>query len=121
MRKSFEYLYTIQASDCLEVEDVGNTCIHILNDIGHEWYMIIETELGETRVKTFGPFHVDMNNYFNHGFNFNYTVMDYKESRICNLIDNFINDSKKLITQAFVCESDEAYDKLCSLNLKEMR
>ena len=121
MHKSFEYLYTIQASDCLEVEDIGNTCIHILNDVGHEWYMIIDTELGQTRIKTFGPFHVDIENYFNHGFNYNYSSLDYNESRICNQIDKFINDGKKMITQASVCDAEEAYAKLCSLDFREMR
>lgn len=121
MHKDFEYLYTIQAQDTLEVEDVGNTCIHVLNDIGHEWYMVIDTELGETRIKTFGPFNVDIDKYFSYGFNFNYTSMDYKESRICNMIDKFINDNKKLITQAMICDPEEAYEKLYSLNFKEMR
>ena len=121
MRKSFDYLYLLQAQNSLEVEDIGNTCIHILNDAGYEWYMIISTELGETQIKTFGPFHVDMPNYFNRGFNYNYTCIEYKESRISNMIDNFINDGKKLISQAIVCEKEEAYEKLSKINFKEMR
>lgn len=121
MRKSFDYLYTIQAEDSLEIEDIGNVCIHILNDIGYEWYMDISTELGETYIKTFGPFNVDITDKFSHGFNFNYMYIDYSESRICTQIDRFINDSKKLISQAMTCDSEEAYEKLFNTNLKEMR
>ena len=121
MIKKFEYLYTIKAEDSLELEDIGNTSIHILNDIGYEWYMIIATELGKTQVKTFGPFHVDIKNYFDKGFNFNLSSFDYKESKICTLIDNFLNDPKKNISQAFECEANEAYDKLYAINFKEMR
>lgn len=121
MNKSFNYLYAVVAQDSLEVEDIGNTCIHVLNDAGYEWYLIIETELGETRVKTFGPFNVDRPDWFVRGFNYNYSFMDYRESRINNIIDNFLNDSKKMITQALVCESKEAYDKLSKIDFKEMR
>ena len=121
MNKKFEYLYELKPQEELEIDDIGNCCIHVLNDIGYEWYMIIETDLGESYIKTFGPFHVDMSNYFGNGFNFNFIKRNYKESVLCNMIDNFINDPKKLITQALVCEKDEAYEKLCLLNFREMR
>lgn len=121
MIKKFEYLYTVTAQDSLELDDIGNTCIHILNDLGYEWYMIITTELGDTDIKTFGPFHVDMTNYFNNGFNFNLSRISYKESKICSIIDNFLNDPKKNISQAFECTKEEAYEKLCAINFKEMR
>lgn len=120
MNKSFDYIYTVQAEDSLEIEDIGNTCIHILNAMGYEWFMIIKTDLGDTLVKTFGPFHVDLNDYFK-GFNFNFSKFDYKESRICTIIDNFINDPKKNIIQAMECDPEEAYNKLYSINFKEMR
>lgn len=121
MNKSFEYLYELVPQDCLEIEDIGNTCIHILNDLGYEWYMIIETELGDCCTKTFGPFHADIKDYFNWGFKFEFSSFDYKESQLCSRIDKFINDPKKSITQALVCESKEAYQKLSAINFKEMR
>lgn len=121
MHKTIDYLYQLQAQDSLDIEDIGNTCIHILNDAGYEWYLIIETELGETRLKNFGPFCIDKPDWFIRGFNYNYFVIDYKEQRIISIIDNFINDNKKLITQAFTCEYEEAYEKLSKINFKEMR
>lgn len=121
MNKGFDYLYQYVAQDTLEVDDIGNTCIHVLNDLGYEWYMTIKTELGRSVMKTFGPFHVDGNDSFSWGFRFECSSFDYKESQICGRIDKFINDPKKSITQAMICEEDEAYDKLCGLNFKEMR
>lgn len=121
MNKSFEYLYTVKANDSIDVEDIGNTCIHVLNDSGYEWYMIIESELGYTYTKTFGPFHVDMPNYFSDGYSFYFSKSDYKESRICGAIDRFINDPKKCISQAMVCDKEEAYEKLHTIIYEEMR
>ena len=120
MTKVFDYFYTIQANNELEVEDIGNTCIKVLNNHGYIWYLIVNTKLGETQIKTFGPIDSVKENNFNNGFNFNFTTFDYKESKIITFIDKFINDSKKLISQALVCEVEEAYEQLTKLNLKEM-
>lgn len=121
MNKSFEYLYTVKANDALDIDDIGNVCVHVLNDAGYEWYLIIETEMGRTYTKTFGPFHVDMPNCFSEGFSFYFSKSDYKESRICGMIDKFLNDPKKCISQAFVCDPVEAYDKLNEIVYEEMR
>jgi len=121
MNKRFDYLYEMVAQDCLEVEDIGNTCIHILNDLGYEWYMIIETELGDCCTKIFGPFHCDIKDHFTRGFKYEFSSFDYKESQLCNLIDKFINDPRKMITQAIICDKEEAYEKLVNTNFREMR
>lgn len=121
MIKKFEYLYELKPQEELEINDIGNCCIHVLNAIGYEWYLIIETEMGKCSMKTFGPFHVDIPNYFDNGFNFNFMKREYKESIICNKIDDFINDGKKAIIQAILCDKEEAYEKLRNLNFKEMR
>lgn len=121
MHKSFDYLYQLVAQDSLEINNIGNTCIHMFNDLGYEWYMIIETDLGECSIKAFGPLHVDKENYFNMGFKFECFHFDYKESIICNRIDKFLNDPKKSITQAVVCDREEAYSKLQKINFEEMR
>lgn len=120
MRKSFEYLYTVKAEDNLDIEDIGNTCIACYNDLGYVWFLIIETTLGRTEIKQFGPFHVDFD-IFSYGFNFNYQVMDYKESKICNIIDKFLNDNHKVITQAEIFDKQVAYQKLKQINFEEMR
>ena len=123
MRKTFEYLYTIRAEDTIEIEDIGQCCIQAFNDLGYYWYLIIETELGRSTVKYMGPFHADddlMNN-FNKGFRFDYSITDYKESRLSNVIDTFINDPKKNISQVLLVDNEAAFDDLSKINFKEMR
>lgn len=121
MNKSFDYLYQLKAQDSLEVEDIGNTCIHIFNDIGYEWFLIIETELGDSYIKIFGPFNVDIDNYFGYGFMFNFQKKIYNEKTLSGIIDKFLNDPNKNITQAFECDKEEAYEKLLNIEFKEMR
>ena len=124
MRKTFEYLYTMKAQDTIEIEDIGNCCIKVFNDMGYYWYLIITTELGDCFIKTFGPFHLDerlANKLFIHGFNFNYSKCDYKESRLIKIIDSFINDPKKDISQVLEIDPEEAYEDLLQIDLKEMR
>jgi len=121
MTKTFEYLYTVKAEDSIKIKDIGNCCIRVFNDIGYYWNLIINTELGDCFVKTFGPFNVDIPNYFIHGFNFNFYRTEYKETRLANIIDSFINDTKKNISQVVEITPEEAYNDLLNINFKEMR
>ena len=77
MKETFEYLYTVKAEDSIEVEDVGNCCLKVLNDTGYEWFLVIDTKLGDCFVKTFGPFNVDIENHFIHGFKFDFSKIEY--------------------------------------------
>lgn len=120
MKETFEYLYTIKAEDSIEVEDVGNCCLKVLNDTGYEWFLIIDTKLGDCFIRTFGPFNVDIENHFIHGFKFDFSKIEYRESRLCNIIDKFINDPKKFVSQVFICEPEEAYELLEKINFREM-
>lgn len=121
MRKTFEYLYTVKAEDSIDVEDIGNCCLKVYNDSGYSWFLCVETGLGECCIKTFGPVREDIEDYFKNGFNFNLSFCEYKESRLSNIIDNFINDPKKFISQVFVIEKEEFKKELSKINLLEMR
>lgn len=121
MRKTFDYLYTVKAEDSIEIEDIGNCSIQVFNDLGYYWFLSIKTDLGDSYIKTLGPFHVDNIFKFSKGFNFNYTKFEYKESKLTNIIDNFINDPKKLISQVLIVEEDQIWNDISKINLKEMR
>lgn len=124
MTRNFDYLKTITevANANIEIESVGNCCIQALNDLGFEWFLIIKTELGWSYIQTFGPFNVEKPDYFTSGFNFNFYTLEYNEKKLCKIIDNFINDEKKIITQVLVdFDKEEAYNKLKNINLEEMR
>lgn len=124
MTRNFDYLKTrTEISNAnVEIESVGSCCIHALNDLGFEWFLIIKTELGWSYVQTMGPFNVEKPDYFTSGFSFNFYSLEYNEKKLCRIIDSFINDENKLITQVLV-DNDEsmAYNKLKAINLEKMR
>lgn len=42
-------------SNELNIENIGNFAICAKNEVGQEYYMIVQTEAGMTRVMTYGP------------------------------------------------------------------
>lgn len=120
MRKTFDYLYQENPLDSIEVEDIGNCVIQAFNDMGYEWYLIIETSLGDSYIQEFGPFFPDIENYFPKGFKYNFYKLQYKESKLSKIIENFINDPKKLITQVLCIEEEIAYKKLLGIDFRHI-
>lgn len=104
---NFSYLCTRTFEDSIEIEDIGNCCIDALNDSGDEYYLIIETELGGSTITECGPFMADMgpNTGF---FYFSHNYRPFKESSIKKVIDKFLNDERKEITQVFLTDKWDA-------------
>lgn len=112
----FEYLQRITIGAELEVEDIGQCCLRGRNDLGEEFYLVIRTDMGFTEQITYGlvvpdleilPFNVSMQ----------YSRYEYSQSRIERQIDRFLNDPKKLITQADVIEYEDIVEPIrTSLN-----
>jgi len=120
MKQTFEYALISSPLDEIEIEDIGQCHLKVVNDIDDEWYLSIQTILGNTYIKSFGPFNETINRFVK-GFKFEFYRIDYKESRIINIIDRFINDPKKQITYVEEITLLEIEDKLDSLILKEIR
>ena len=112
----FNYLKTETYMDSIDIDDTGNCILQVFNDDGREWILSIETKLGWSKIKTFGPFTIDSNQMDN---NFYYSVneFEYKEKKIYHIIDEFINNPKKQITQIFIIDEDTFNDKLSSIKL----
>jgi len=121
MKSNFDYLYKEMPTANVEIDDIGNCCIHAFNDDGFEWFLIITTILGDSFIYTFGPFHVEKEKYFPYGFNFSYRKVEYKEKVLYNIIDKFLNDNK-IISQVILEEDSQgAYNKLLGIDFKEMK
>ena len=82
-----------------------------LNDGGDEYFLIIETELGGSTITECGPFIADSGP--NPGF-FHYmrTYRPFKEQSIKKVIDKFLNDEKKEITQVFYTDKQDVKRKI---------
>lgn len=106
---TFEYLYKLTPQDSIDIEDMGNVIIQANNDDADEWYLSISTKLGWTTVKDYGPLTID-DDSLGYSFSFNYKRFEYSEQKIYKLIDFWLNDKKKNITQLRLITKQE-FDK----------
>ena len=116
----FEYLATKQYLDAIDIEDIGNVCLNALNDFGDEYFLSIQTRLGWTEVKEFGPCTVDSNISSNY-FNLLYIKYEYNENKIIKTIEKFINNDKRNITQIFFIDRKALLDRLKNVNYPDLR
>lgn len=112
----FKYLKTEAYMDSIDIDDIGNCFLQIYNDEGKEWLMSVKTKLGWTIVKTFGPFILDSNT-MDSNFSYFKKELEFKEKKLYNIIDDFINNPHKQITQIFIIDEDIFNDKLSSIKL----
>ena len=106
MEKTFEYFKELRANDSLTIDNVGDCCIKCFNDDGVVYYLMTKTEAGFTKVYQYGPLYASD---FTIGKFYNSSVqtIEYAEKTVSKLIDNFLNDKYKKITQAFECDEEE--------------
>ncbi len=112
----FKYLKTEAYMDSIDIDDIGNCFLQIYNDEGKEWLMSVKTKLGWTIVKTFGPFILDSNT-MDSNFSYFKKELEFKEKKLYNIIDDFINNPHKQITQIFIIDENTFNDKLSSIKL----
>lgn len=112
---TFEYLQDVKFMDSIDIEDIGNVQLEALNDLGDQWYLDIHTSLGYTKIVTIGPLMADSNNT-GFSFNFNYQYMEYNDKKLVVIIDKFINDVKKNISQLFFTSHDAIQTRLAALD-----
>lgn len=110
MQDTFEYVCVREALDTINVEDIGNVCLKAYNDWGQTWYLCINTELGDTYITQLGPI---IDDHICTGFfDFSKLKMPYSEKKLHTIIDKFLNDTKRSITQAFEITTEEFIDVL---------
>lgn len=102
---TFEYLQRIIVDAQLDVDNIGECVILGRNDLGEEFYLIIRTEMGWTEQINYGPVTPDID-ILPFNINLNYSRFEYNQSKLMRSIDKFLNDPKKMITQADVVEYD---------------
>lgn len=107
MTKKFEYLTRVVVENEIEVEDIAECSIVANNDINEKWIIIISTELGLTDIFEIGPISSDMSELPNY-FMSSYRRIEYSEYKISKIIDKFLNDASRGITQAQEIDKEEA-------------
>jgi hypothetical protein len=105
---TFEYLQRVVVDAELSVDDIGQCVILGRNDIGEENYLIIRTEMGWTEQIVVGPVCPDIE-ILPFNVSIYYTRFEFNQGKIERAIDKFLNDPKKMISQAEVTTFDAIY------------
>ena len=108
MKSNFNYSYTQQATGQLYVEDLGNCAIIANTDQGVEYYLIIKTELGTSLILEAGPYILD-SNMLAKSVNISFKRIEYNEGKLSSIIEKFLNNPYRNITQAREVDENEIY------------
>lgn len=110
----FDYLQRVTVDAQLDVEDIGQCVILSRNDLGEEWYLLIRTELGFTEVLEYGPAVPDLT-ILPFAVNMSYNRFEYNQGKIERTIDRFLNNPKRLITQAEVTDVESIRNNIVNI------
>ena len=100
---TFDYLYTLSPTGSFDIPDIGNFTLSCTNDLGQEYFIIVRTTYGVTRVLTWGPKWMDMETACKNVTAY-YQEFEFSASKLETLVDRYVNDAKKSITQVTVLD-----------------
>lgn len=103
----FEYFKQTMAMASLEVDDIGNVCIEANTDLNECFYLIIKTTMGTTNIVTYGPIipGLDM---LEKECSCSFKRINFNQGKIIEAIKSFLNQPKKIITQAQIIDLEDA-------------
>lgn len=87
---SYPYLYTTEATGQLDINDRGNCCISVMDNLYRESILVVKTDLGQTKVLQWGPMLVDSDTP-SAKMSCTYQHFDYDDYKIDKIIDKFLN------------------------------
>lgn len=119
MKASINYLPESSFLASVEVDDVGEVALILYNDVGQEWYLLHTTHLGWTKTYTFGPLLPDDDTLRLKSFSFQYSEIEYSESKLVKNLERFIQDPKKMITQVFEIDKETVLDRYRNIKVGE--
>ena len=110
----FDYLYQMQPTGALEVDDIGNCCVSATTATYTEYILIIKTEGGRTKIIQYGPRYIDVDTVLPSEVSYTYSEFDFNEGKIRRIIDTWLN-SKTLAQQAVLITIEEAKERIKDL------
>ena len=118
--RQFKYMYEVTATGFLDIEDPCNTCIYVTNNLFQEFVLIIQTEMGKTKVFQYGPNFIDIEKLPTN-VSFTYQEFDVSDYKIDAIIDKFL--TKNNAVQALEISVEEAVEKIkdlrCFIDVEE--
>ena len=111
----FEYFKQLVVGDQLEIDDIGNVCIVANDDLGRTYTLIVKTSLGQVQVWEFGPIVPDSTELLLPSVASLYSRFEYSDNKVTKVIDKFLNNSYRFITQARVVDISEARKNMVNI------
>lgn len=109
----FKYLYEMQAIGSIDIEDIGNVCLSLTNNLYREYIIIVKTECGMTKIIQYGPRQIDMQLPCP-SITYTYQEFEFNQNKISKIIDKALNGSS-LCSQATIISIDEAKERIKNL------
>ena len=106
----FDYLYQMQATGQLDIEDVGNFALSLTNDMYMEYILIVMTKNGNTKVVQYGPRYIDREDPCS-SINYTYNEFQFNMNKIKTIIDKALNGNT-LCSQATLISFKEAIERI---------
>lgn len=108
---TFEYLQRVVVDGTLDIDNIGDCTIQGNNDLGEFFYLIIVTELGWTEILDYGPCVPDFD-ILQANYQIKYQRIEYNQGKLERIIDKFLNDPKRMITQAKLVYTEDIIEDL---------
>ena len=93
-----EYYLQKIVNGLLEVEDISNCAVEANDDLGNFYYMIINSEMGYSKILEFGP--VSANHDFLSTAYQKFKTIEFSQSKLKKVLYEFLNNDLRKITQA---------------------
>lgn len=88
---SFDYNEQSVFTKSIDVDDIGNVALKCLTEDLMEYYIIVKTVMGETKILEYGPVITDTDMLFDK-FNVNYSELQFSDKKVYKEINHFINN-----------------------------
>ena len=115
----FEYFYVTTVGASVNIDNIGNFALEANDDMGQSYYLVIRTTLGSSRIFQYGPIVTDIS-LLPKTCSCTFKRIEYSDSKIKKIIDNFLNNPYAKITQAKEIDIVDALDKCVSI-IDEMK
>lgn len=110
MEAQFEFNKVLIPQSLVDLEDIGDFALECYNDDTSVYFYIVgKTKDGFTTFYTWGPVIPDLNMPIDKYF-FNIKIMEYKEKKVINYINSFLNGGYG-ITEAKLITIEEAIEQ----------
>ena len=115
MKTEIEFNMQWSPQNSIDIDNIGDCAIECFNEkLEYNYYILIDTDMGMSGIYTWGPVLED-NSMLLPDFTFNFTELEYKESKIIKNLNKYINNMNRGITHAKLISKKEALEHIPEL------